>query len=60
VNATNIAMIAAECVAKCPYHRLPKWYFDNFEKRCMPFYFGGCEGRLPYFLPLTVNLKTDA
>eukprot|EP00094_Tigriopus_californicus_P005670 TCALIF_05465-PA protein Name:"Similar to Ppn Papilin (Drosophila melanogaster)" AED:0.16 eAED:0.17 QI:0/0/0/0.82/0.81/0.82/34/0/2463 len=22
----------------------PKWYFDNFEKRCMPFYYGGCEG----------------
>jgi hypothetical protein len=20
------------------------WYFDNFEKRCMPFYYGGCEG----------------
>ena len=19
-------------------------YFDNFEKRCMPFYYGGCEG----------------
>ena len=19
-------------------------YFDNSEKRCMPFYFGGCEG----------------
>ena len=19
-------------------------YFDNAEKRCMPFYFGGCEG----------------
>ena len=25
--------------------RIPKWYFDNFEKRCMPFYYGGCEGR---------------
>jgi hypothetical protein len=24
--------------------RIPKWYFDNFEKRCMPFYYGGCEG----------------
>eukprot|EP00095_Tigriopus_kingsejongensis_P009815 maker-scaffold239_size242058-snap-gene-1.22 protein:Tk09815 transcript:maker-scaffold239_size242058-snap-gene-1.22-mRNA-1 annotation:"Papilin" len=23
---------------------LPKWYFDNSEKRCMPFYYGGCEG----------------
>ena len=22
----------------------PKWYFDNSEKRCMPFYYGGCEG----------------
>ena len=26
--------------------RIPKWYFDNFEKRCMPFYYGGCEGRI--------------
>ena len=25
--------------------RLPKWYFDNLEKRCMPFYYGGCEGK---------------
>ena len=24
--------------------RIPKWYFDNFEKRCQPFYYGGCEG----------------
>ena len=24
--------------------RIPKWYFDNSEKRCMPFYYGGCEG----------------
>uniref|UniRef100_A0A0K2VB06 Papilinlike [Apis florea] n=1 Tax=Lepeophtheirus salmonis TaxID=72036 RepID=A0A0K2VB06_LEPSM len=23
---------------------LPKWYFDNFEKRCVPFYYGGCDG----------------
>ena len=24
--------------------KIPKWYFDNFEKRCQPFYYGGCEG----------------
>ena len=24
--------------------RVPQWYFDNFEKRCQPFYYGGCEG----------------
>ncbi|QQP38133.1 Papilinlike, partial [Caligus rogercresseyi] len=24
--------------------RHPKWNFDNFEKRCVPFYYGGCEG----------------
>ena len=28
--------------------RLPKWYFDNMEKRCMPFYYGGCEGTYLY------------
>ena len=24
-------------------------YFDNLEKRCMPFYFGGCEGNANRF-----------
>ena len=24
-------------------------YFDNSEKRCMPFYYGGCEGNLNRF-----------
>ena len=24
-------------------------YFDNFEKRCRPFYYGGCEGNLNRF-----------
>jgi Kunitz/Bovine pancreatic trypsin inhibitor domain len=34
-----------------PLKRLPKWYFDNFEKRCMPFYFGGCEGKKSFYKP---------
>lgn len=24
--------------------RLPRWFFDASENRCMPFYYSGCEG----------------
>lgn len=24
--------------------RLPRWFFDYAENRCMPFYYTGCEG----------------
>ena len=43
-----------------PLSRLPKWYFDNFEKRCMPFYFGGCEGKQVCVIKKKLRIKPDA
>ena len=39
--------------------RIPKWYFDNFEKRCMPFYYGGCEGEKKIFVSRAPSPNDD-
>lgn len=46
-------MLVAECslhkAAGTCTEKIPKWYFEPKEKRCIPFYYSGCGGNGNHF-----------
>ena len=41
----NLPILSGNCGEE-PNATLPKWGYDNRQRRCIPFYYAGCEGRV--------------